>query len=81
MIKSEAADTVALFEREGDLLVMRASAGLVETEGFTIPVGGHLAGRVAAEGRPIFILSATRWVEVASRPWSCSRWSVVEAQL
>ncbi|MGA9525026.1 MAG: GAF domain-containing sensor histidine kinase [Myxococcaceae bacterium] len=61
---SEAADTVALFEREGDLLVMRASAGLAEGQGFTIPVGKHLIGRVAAEGRPIFVHNAAEHPDV-----------------
>ncbi len=61
---SEAADTVALFEREGDLLVMRASAGMAETNGYTIPVGRNLAGRVAAEGRPIFVPNAAEHPDV-----------------
>ena len=52
-------DTAAilLLEPDGTRLVARAARGLEEEveRGVRIPVGGGFAGRIAAEGRPVFL--------------------------
>src|SRR5438046_9630088 len=52
-----AADTAAIFLLDGDVLVLRAAAGLAEadTPAIRIPVGAGFVGRRAAEERPLVI--------------------------
>ena len=58
---SEALDSdtaaILLIEPSGELLRARAAKGIEEEveQGVTIPVGGGFAGRIAAEGRAIYI--------------------------
>ena len=50
-------DTAAILLREGDVLVVRAARGLDEQRGRNVrlPIGVGLAGRVAAEQRPVIL--------------------------
>jgi K+-sensing histidine kinase KdpD len=52
-----AVDTAAILLREGDVLVVRAARGLDEQRGrnVRIPLGIGLAGRIAAERRPVIL--------------------------
>lgn len=57
---TEAADTVAVFLREGDTLRMRAAVGVEEEveRGFSVRIGEGLAGEIAASGQPMVLRDA-----------------------
>lgn len=55
----QSVDTVAILIAEGDVLTVRAAAGLEGAEGFSLRVGEGFAGKVAAEQRPLQLRAVT----------------------
>jgi len=57
---TEAVDTCVVLLREGDVLRVRAAAGLEDElrTGFCLRIGEGFAGQVAAEGHPLFLKHA-----------------------
>jgi PAS domain S-box-containing protein len=55
---TRAVDTAGILLIEGDELRLRASVGIYEGHDLTLPVGQGIAGRVAAEGRPLKLREA-----------------------
>jgi signal transduction histidine kinase/DNA-binding response OmpR family regulator len=53
---ADSAETVSILLRQGDTLFVRASIGLGESLGFSIPVGRGFAGRVAATGEATLLV-------------------------
>jgi signal transduction histidine kinase len=58
---TESVDTCVVLLRDGDLLRVRAAAGLEEElrRGFAVSIGEGFAGQIAAEGRPAFVRDAS----------------------
>jgi PAS domain S-box-containing protein len=58
----EAVDTAAVLLRDGDVLRLRAVAGVEDREAelLALNIGEGLAGKVAAEGRPAFVSDASQ---------------------